>query len=258
MSGRVPIQDACNSIEYEGKARHYRCIQRVAVSSDSGCLIICFSATIIDFYKNFQPTITLSTVMSTKRTSATCDYMSSTISSRAKQKPPIHPTSEARPVEMPRKAPTQTYHTQSSPPPVTSSPPPPTSSPFSYLTAVEDTFLPLADASEIPFRMSARSPSLADPLQLPPPSPSAVVGKKKKKSHGHRKSKKEKVAGWEARREGNPRHTRAAVEQGLVSPPRTKKWVGKDGKAEERVKRVGADLDAGRPRQRRRRYDLRG
>ncbi|KAF2123761.1 hypothetical protein P153DRAFT_145741 [Dothidotthia symphoricarpi CBS 119687] len=90
--------------------------------------------------------------------------------------------------------------------------------------------------------------SSSSPLSPPPPpasSPTAQTNTKKRKKKKKSKSQKKK----EMKQRALPaKATRAAVARGEVSPLQLKKFFGNDGRAEERIERIGEDLARGRER----------
>ncbi|KAI4607428.1 hypothetical protein J4E83_009611 [Alternaria metachromatica] len=97
--------------------------------------------------------------------------------------------------------------------------------------------------------LSVSSPS---PPSSSPSSPSSPSSKKRKPKK--RKTAAEKVALWKAKQAAADvtKATRSNVDRGLATLD-LRKWVGHDGAAETRVKRVGEDLAKGVGKRRRRR-----
>ncbi|KAI4926145.1 hypothetical protein J4E86_011803 [Alternaria arbusti] len=121
----------------------------------------------------------------------------------------------------------------------------------------EDLSPPPSDAPLPPDDEDETSSGLSSPPQSmssrsPPPSPSSPSSKKRKPKK--RKTAAEKVALWKAKQAAADvtKATRSNVERGLATLD-LRKWVGHDGAAETRVKRVGEDLAKGVGKRRRRR-----
>ncbi|KAI4910600.1 uncharacterized protein J4E92_010359 [Alternaria infectoria] len=109
-----------------------------------------------------------------------------------------------------------------------------------------DTPLPPDDEDETSSGLSS------PPLSMSSPSPSSPSPKKRKPKK--RKTAAEKVALWKAKQDAADvtKATRSNVDRGLATLD-LRKWVGHDGAAETRVKRVGEDLAKGVGKRRRRR-----
>ena len=119
-----------------------------------------------------------------------------------------------------------------------------------------DTPLPPDDEDETSSGLSSPPLSMSSPSPPPPPlspsSPSSPSPKKRKPKK--RKTAAEKVVLWKAKQDAADvtKATRSNVDRGLATLD-LRKWVGHDGAAETRVKRVGEDLAKGVGKRRRRR-----
>ena len=118
-----------------------------------------------------------------------------------------------------------------------------------------DTPLPPDDEDETSSGLSSPPLSMSSPSPPPPPppsSPSSPLSKKRKPKK--RKTAAEKVVLWKAKQAAADitKATRSNVDRGLATLD-LRKWVGHDGAAETRVKRVGEDLAKGVGKRRRRR-----
>ncbi|KAI4644147.1 uncharacterized protein J4E79_011095 [Alternaria viburni] len=122
----------------------------------------------------------------------------------------------------------------------------------------EELPLPPADAPLPPDDEGETSSGLSSPplsLSSPSPSPSSPLSpSSKKRKPKKRKTAAEKVALWKAKQAAADvtKATRSNVDRGLATLD-LRKWVGHDGAAETRVKRVGEDLAKGVGKRHRRR-----
>ncbi|KAI4701174.1 hypothetical protein J4E89_010651 [Alternaria sp. Ai002NY15] len=115
-----------------------------------------------------------------------------------------------------------------------------------------DTPLPPDDEDETSSGLSSPPLSMSSPSPPPPSSPSSPSSKKRKPKK--RKTAAEKVVRWKAKQAAadTTKATRSNVDRGLATLD-LRKWVGHDGAAATRVKRVGEDLAKGVGKRRRRR-----
>ncbi|KAI4912198.1 hypothetical protein J4E85_011132 [Alternaria conjuncta] len=118
-----------------------------------------------------------------------------------------------------------------------------------------DTPLPPDDEDETSSGLSSPPLSMSSPSPPPPLSPSSPSSPSpKKRKPKKRKTAAEKAALWKAKQAAADvtKATRSNVDRGLATLD-LRKWVGHDGAAETRVKRVGEDLAKGVGKRRRRR-----
>ncbi|KAI4637185.1 hypothetical protein J4E93_010585 [Alternaria ventricosa] len=117
-----------------------------------------------------------------------------------------------------------------------------------------DAPLPPDDEDEISSGLSSPPQSMSSPSPSPSPPSSPSSPSPKKRKPKKRKTAAEKVALWKAKQDAADvtKATRSNVDRGLATLD-LRKWVGHDGAAETRVKRVGEDLAKGVGKRRRRR-----